>query len=92
MTFMEMLPMIIYLLLIVLLIILIVLGVKLIFVVDKTDKLLADIQTKVDSFNGVFKLIDMTSEKISIGVSTVVESIISFVNKLFRKRKDNDYE
>lgn len=92
MTFMEILPMIIYLLLIVLLIILIVLGVKLIFVVDKTDKLLADIQTKVDSFNGVFKLIDMTSEKISIGVSTVIESIISFVNKLFRKRKDNDYE
>ena len=92
MTFMEILPMIVYILLIVLLIILIVLGIKLIFVVDKTDKLLVDVQNKVDSFNGVFKLIDMTGEKISIGVSTIVESIISLINKLFRRRKDDDYE
>lgn len=92
MTFMEMLPMIIYILLIILLIILIVLGIKLIFVVDKTDKLLLDVQNKINSFNGMFKLIDMTSEKISIGVSTIVESIISLINKLFKKRKDNDYE
>lgn len=92
MTFMEILPMIIYILLIVLLVILIVLGIKLIFVVDKTDKLLSDVQEKVSSFNGIFKLIDMTGEKISIGVSTIVESIISLINRLFRKRKDNDYE
>ena len=92
MTFMEMLPMIVYILLIVLLIILIVLGVKIIFVIDKTDKLLDDVQAKVDSFNGVFKLIDMTSEKINIGVSAIIESIISLINRLFRKRKDNDYE
>ena len=92
MTFMEILPMIIYILLIVLLVILIVLGIKLIFVVDKTDKLLRDVQEKVSSFNGIFKLIDMTGEKISIGVSTIVESIISLINRLFRKRKDNDYE
>jgi len=92
MTFMEILPMIIYILLIILLIILIVLGIKLIFVVDKTDKLLQDVQEKVRSFNGVFKLIDMTSEKISIGVSAIVENIISLINRLFKKRKDNDYE
>lgn len=92
MDFMSVLPMIIYILLIVLLIILIILGIKLIFVVDKTDKLLLDVQNKVDSFNGVFKLIDMTSEKINIGVSAIVESIISLINRLFRKRKDNDYE
>lgn len=92
MTFMEILPMIVYILLIVLLVVLIVLGIKLIFVVDKTDKLLVDVQNKVDSFNGVFKLIDMTGEKISIGVSTIVESIISLINKLFRRRKDDDYE
>lgn len=92
MTFMEILPMIIYLLLIVLLIILIVLGIKIIIVVDKTDKLLTDVQDKVSSFNGVFKLIDLTSEKISVGVSTIIENIIRLVNKLFKKRKDDDYE
>lgn len=92
MTFMELLPMIIYILLIILLIILIILGIKVIMVVNKTDKLLLDIQQKVDSFNGVFKLIDMAGEKINIGVSAIVESIISLINRLFRKRKDNDYE
>ena len=92
MTFMEILPMIIYILLIVLLVILIVIGIKFIFVIDKTDKLLTDVQEKVDSFNGVFKLIDMTSDKISIGISTIFESIISLINRLFRKRKDNDNE
>ena len=92
MTFMEMLPMVIYILLIVLLVILIILGIKLIFVVDKTDKLLTDVQTKVDSFNGVFKLIDTASEKINIGVSAIVDTIISLISKMFKKRKDEDNE
>lgn len=92
MTFMEMLPMIIYILLIALLVILIILGIKLIFVVDKTDKLLTDVQTKVDSFNGVFKLIDRASEKINIGVSAIVDTIISLISKMFKKRKDEDNE
>ena len=92
MTFMEMLPMIIYILLIALLVILIILGIKLIFVVDKTDKLLADVQTKVDSFNGVFKLIDTASEKINIGISAIVDTIISLISKMFKKRKDEDNE
>jgi len=93
MTFMEALPMIVFLLLIVLLIVLIVLGIKLICVVDKTEKMLDDVQNKIDSFNGVFNLVDMASEKISIGVSTLVDSIISLVSKIFKKRKDiEDYE
>ena len=92
MTFMEILPMMVYILLIILLVILIVLGIKLIFVVDKTDKLLADVQEKVDSFNGVFKVIDIASEKINLGVSCMVDGIVSFVSKFFKKRKDNDYE
>ena len=72
--------------------VLIILGIKLIFVVDKTDKLLTDVKTKVDSFNGVFKLIDTASEKINIGVSAIVDTIISLISKMFKKRKDEDNE
>ena len=89
---MEFLPMIVYILLIVLLIILIILGIKVIMVVDKTDKLMIDIQNKVNTFNSVFSLINMTSEKISNGLSSIVECIINIVNKIFKKRKDEDYE
>ena len=93
MTLMEFLPMAVYILLIVLLIILIILGIKLIMVVDKTDKLMIDIQNKVSTFNSVFSLINLTSEKLSSGVTTIVESIIGLFNKFFNKRKgEKDYE
>ena len=93
MTFMEALPMIVFLLLIVLLIVLIILGIKLICVVDKTEKMLDDVQNKIDSFNGVFNLVDIASEKLNIGISSLVDGIINLVGKLFKKRKDiEDYE
>lgn len=93
MTFMEILPMIIYILLIILLIILIILGIKVIFVVDKTDKLVEDVNNKINTFNPVFKLIDLTSSKLTNGISSIVESIISLINKLFkRKEEEDDYE
>lgn len=90
MNIIDILPVIIYILLIVLLIILIILGIKLIMVINKTDKLIVDVQNKVDSFNGVFKLIDLTSEKLSMGITVIAEWLISLINKIFRKRKEND--
>ncbi len=93
MTFMELLPMLVYILLIVLLIVLIVLGIKLIMVVDKTDKLMIDIQDKVNSFNTVFSLISLTSDKLSNGINTIIEKIVNLFSKLFNKRKgEDDYE
>lgn len=93
MTFMEFLPGIVYILLIVLLIVLIVLGIKLIIIVDKTDKLVTDIQDKVSSFNTVFSIISLTSNKLTNGISSIVDGIINLFNKWFNKRKDEeDYE
>ena len=94
MNFIEMLPVIIYLLLIVLLIILIILGIKLIIVINKADKLVSDVQEKVNSFNSVFRLVNIISDRLSIGVTTIIDSIISLINKLFKKRKEDneDYE
>jgi len=93
MTFMEFLPGIVYILLIVLLVVLIVLGIKLIIIVDKTDKLVTDIQDKVSSFNTVFSIISLTSNKLTNGISSIVDGIINLFNKWFNKRKDEeDYE
>ena len=94
MDFVEMLPVIIYLLLIVLLIILIVLGIKLIIIINKTDKLVSDVQEKVSSFDSAFRLVNIISDRLSIGVTTIVDVIISLINKLFKKRKEDneDYE
>ena len=92
MTFMEFLPGIVYILLIVLLVVLIVLGIKLIIIVDKTDKLVTDIQDKVSSFNTVFSIISLTSNKLTNGISSIVDGIINLFNKWFNKREDEDYE
>lgn len=92
MDFIEILPAIIYILLIVLLIILIILGIKLIISVDKIDKLLNDVQTKISSFDGVFRLIDLTSEKLSMGVTFIVEWLIGLINKLFKRKRDEEDE
>ena len=91
MTVMELLPMIIYILLIVLLIVLIILGIKVIFVVDKADKLIENVDEKINTFNPVFKLIDLTSMRLSSGVNVIVESIVNLIKKIF-KRKEEDEE
>lgn len=92
MNIVEMLPIFVNVLLIILLIILIILGIKLILVVDKTDKLLIDVQDKVNSFNGIFKLIDLTSAKLSIGITSLIEGIINLINKIFKRKKEDEYE
>ena len=93
MNFIEMLPIITYILVIILLVVLIVLGIKLIFVVDKTDKLITDLQEKMGSFNSIFRLIDFTSEKLTGGVASLIESVVGLFNRLFRKRKEErEYE
>lgn len=90
MTLMDILPIIVYFLAIILLVVLIILGIKLIIVVTKTDKMLDDIQGKLSSFDSIFRLLDFASDKLSIGVSTIVESIVGFINRIFKKRKDED--
>lgn len=92
MNIVEMLPIFVNILLIILLIILIILGIKLILVVDKTDNLLVDVQDKVNSFNGIFKLIDLTSAKLSIGITSLIEGIINLINKIFKRKKEDEYE
>ena len=92
MTLAEILPIIIYCLVIVLLIILIILGVKLIQVVNKTDRIVEDVEKKINTFNPVFKLIDLTSSGLAGGITTLVESTISLINKIFKKKEDDDYE
>ena len=90
---MNVLQIITYILVIILLIVLIVLGIRMIFVVDKTDKLVTDIQEKISSFDSVFRFIDFTSDKLTSGVSSLIESIVGLINKVFKKRKEErEYE
>ena len=62
-------------------------------VVDRTEKLMDDIQNKVSSFDSVFSLINLTSEKLTCGITSVIDTVIGLVSKIFNKRKgEKEYE
>ena len=58
------LPIVIYFLLIILLIIGIILGIRAIQTINKVDRVVEDVNEKVQSLNGFFNIIDFTTDKI----------------------------
>lgn len=92
MTLNEILPIILYILGSILLGILIVLGIKLINVMNKMEQVVDDINTKVSSLNGVFSIIDATTDKLSLLSDRMVDGISLIIRKLFAKKKKKDKE
>ena len=92
MTLNEILPIILYLLGSILLGILIVLGIKLINVMNKMEKVVDDINTKVSSLNGVFSIIDATTDKLALLSDRMVDGISLIIRKLFAKRNKKSKE
>ena len=91
------LPLIIYILLIILLIVGIVLGIKTIITMNKVEKVVDNVNEKVESLNSVFNLIDFTTDKIAAFTDRLVEVAGSVFSKLLfrnknKKRKKDDYE
>jgi uncharacterized protein YoxC len=86
------LPIVIYLLLIVLITVGIVLGLKTILTMNKVDKVVDDVQNKVDSLNSLFGIIDFTTDKIASVTDKLVGAASNFVNKLFKKKKKKEEE
>ena len=92
MTLNEVLPIILYILGSILLGILIVLGIKLINVMNKMEKVVDDINTKVSSLNGVFSIIDATTDRLALLSDRMVDGISLIIRKLFAKKKKKDKE
>ena len=89
------LPLVIYILLIILLVVGIVLGIKTIITMTKVEKVVDNVNEKVESLNSVFNLIDFTTDKIAGFNDRVIEVDGNLFNKvIFRKKRkrDDDYE
>jgi len=84
----DFLPIVIYVLLIIILIIGIILGVKSIRTLDKVEKVVDDVNDKVQSLNGFFNIIDFTTDKLVTLTDRVVDGVSGLVSRLFfRKNK-----
>ncbi len=77
------LPIIIYFLLIIMLVIGIILGIKFIKTLTKVEKVVDDINEKVESLNGFFHIMDFATDKLVAITDTVVDKISMLISRLF---------
>ena len=89
MTVTEVSPVILSILGAVLLTTLIILTIKLIFTVNKIDKLVDNISGKVTALDGFFNVVGIIDGKFNIIAEKIVEVVGLLINKIF-KRKDED--
>ena len=78
---------IIYILLIGLLVIGIILGVKAIITIDKVEKIVDSVKSKVNTLTGAFTLIDTITDKLAIFTDNIVDNTTSFIGRLLLKKK-----
>lgn len=84
------LSILLYLTLIVLVIVLIVLGIKLIRTLKKVDDVIDDVNYKMEKVDGVFNIIDKTTDY-AAGVSDkIISGISNFLKMFLKKKKGND--
>lgn len=69
------------------LVISIILGIKFIITLNKVEKVVDDVNDKVQTLNGFFHIIDYTTDKIALATDKAVEGVISLFNKLIFKKK-----
>lgn len=82
----EILPIILYVLGSILLVVLIILGVKLIITMNKIENVVDDISRKVKSLDGLFSVIDMTTDKLAMLSDRIVDVVSSLIRKVFKRK------
>ena len=87
---MEFLPIVLYILGSILLLVLIILGIKLIITMNKIEDVVDDINGKVKSLNGLFSMIDYTTDKLALLSDRFVDTISSLIRKIFVRKEEKD--
>ena len=86
----DLLQILLYGSLIVLVIVWIVLGIRLIGTLKKFDCVIDDVNEKINNVNGVFNIIDKTTDYASSISDKIIAIISNFISGKFKKKKGND--
>lgn len=81
------LPVLLYTFGIILVIVLIILVLQLIQIMKKVDRIVENVDDKVNSLNGIFTLIDKTTDSIALFSDSIVNSLASIIYKFIGKNK-----
>ena len=88
----ELLLILLYSLGSILLIVLIILGVKLIITMNKINLVVDDINGKVKSLDGLFSIIDMTTDKLALLSDRMVDGVTYLIKKIFKSKNRKEDE
>lgn len=92
----ELLPIVIYILLIVLLIVGIIIGIKFIIDMRKVERVVDDVNVKLESLAKVFRVIDSTTDRLSMFsdslVSILTAGVVKIIDIFKNKKKERDEE
>lgn len=75
-----------------LLVVLIVLSIKLITTMNKVNILVDDINGKIKSLDGLFTLVDMTTDKLAFLSDRLVDAITYIIKKMFKAKNGKEEE
>ena len=84
------LPILLYIAGFVLLIILIIIGLKVINILDRTERIVEDIENKVSSFDEAVSLFSKVATGIADMSNSLVFGVSSVVSKIFKKNKEKE--
>ena len=84
------LPIILYIVGIILLIVLIILCIKCIYLLNKVDRVVDNIEEKVNTFNVAISIINKVSDGIASIGDSVLFGISSAVSKIFNRRRTKE--
>ena len=85
-------PVLLYTAGIILLVVLIILGIRLIQILNKVDRVVDNVEEKVNSLNGVFDVVNKATDTLALVGESVVGTIAGFVSRIFNKKnKEEDY-
>ena len=88
----DLLTLILFILLIILVIIFIIVGIRLIRTLKKVNIVIDDVNVKMNKVDGVFDIIDKTTDYASSISDKIIGAITGFIGTLLRKKKGNDQD
>ena len=84
---MDVLLIIIYSLIAILLLVLIIFIIRLFSTLSRLNKTLDDVNSKVEKLNGLFNIIDNTTDYISVISDKFIDKVVGLIDNMFSKKK-----